>query len=100
MAHRDTTDDVEALVLVDDPAPSVRRLTLNRPAKRNALSNALRGELFAALRAADAAVRVVVVRGGGPCFSAGYDLAQDPGEPPPWPITAADGGWARHVLSG
>jgi enoyl-CoA hydratase len=92
----------EPLVLVDDPAPHVRRLTLNRPTKRNALSNGLRTELFAALRAADAdpEVRVVVLRGAGPCFSAGYDLAQDPDEPLPWPITAADGGWARHVLQG
>ena len=31
-----------ALVLADDPAPQVRRLTLNRPDKRNALSHALR----------------------------------------------------------
>jgi enoyl-CoA hydratase len=92
----------EQLVLADDPRPLVRRLTLNRPAKRNALSNALRGELFHHLRAADAdpEVRVVVIRGAGPCFSAGYDLAQDPSEEPPWPITAADGGWARHVLTG
>ncbi len=90
------------LVLVDDPGEHVRRLTLNRPHKRNALSNALRTELFAALRAADAdeAVRVVVIRGAGGCFSAGYDLAQDPAEPLPWPITRADGGWARHVLHG
>ena len=112
MAHGETGADgpaspgapggAEPLVLVDEPAPSIRRLTLNRPAKRNALSNALRGELFAALRDADAdpAVRAVVIRGGGPCFSAGYDLAQDPAEEPPWPITAADGGWARHVLQG
>ena len=92
----------DALVLVDDPAPSVRRLTLNRPNKRNALSNGLRTELFAALRAADAdtSVRVVIIRGAGACFSAGYDLAQDPSEPLPWPITRADGGWARHVLQG
>lgn len=89
-------------VLVDDPAPAVRRLTLNRPSKRNALSHRLRGELFAALRAADAdpEVRVVVIRGAGSCFSAGYDLAQDRDEPLPWPITRADGGWARHVLQG
>jgi enoyl-CoA hydratase len=40
------------LILADEPAPHVRRLTLNRPEKRNALSNALRGELFAALEAA------------------------------------------------
>lgn len=92
----------EPLVLVDDPVPLVRRLTLNRPHKRNALSNALRGELFAAVRAADADpdVRVVVIRGAGPCFSAGYDLSQDRSEPHPWPISRADGAWARHVLQG
>lgn len=95
-------DQHEPTVLVDDPAQAVRRLTLNRPRKRNALSHRLRGELFAALRAADADpdVRVIIIRGGGPCFSAGYDLAQDPSEPLPWGITRADGGWARHVLHG
>jgi enoyl-CoA hydratase len=92
----------EPLVLIDDPAPHVRRFTLNRPTKRNALSNALRGELFAGLRAGDADrdVRVMIVRGSGPCFSAGYDLSQDPNEPLPWPISRADGAWARHVLHG
>ena len=35
----------ESLVLVDDPAEGVRRITLNRPEKRNALSNALRGRI-------------------------------------------------------
>jgi enoyl-CoA hydratase len=92
----------EQLVLVDAPAPAIRRLTLNRPHKRNALSNALRTELFEALRHADAdrEVRVVIIRGAGSCFSAGYDLAQDPGEQLPWAITSADGGWARHVLAG
>ena len=71
----------EALILIDNPAPFVRRLTLNRPDKRNALSNALRGELFEALEAADrdADVRVTVLRGGGSCFSAGYDLSRDGG---------------------
>jgi len=94
------TDD--SVVLIDDPAQHVRRLTLNRPTKRNALSHRLRSELFDALRNADRDpdVRVVVIRGGGPCFSAGYDLAQDPSERPPWTISPADGGWARHVLQG
>ena len=66
------------------------------------MSHALRSALFDALRAADRdpAVRVVVIRGAGSCFSAGYDLAQDPGERPPWTISPADGGWARHVLQG
>ena len=62
----------EPLILIDSPAPHVRRLTLNRPEKRNALSNELRGELFAALEAADRDpdVRVTILRGAGPCFSA------------------------------
>ncbi len=92
----------EPLVLIDDPAPSVRRLTLNRPTKRNALSHGLRGELFDALRSADGdvAIRVVIIRGAGACFSAGYDLAQDRTESPPWAISRADGAWARHVLQG
>jgi enoyl-CoA hydratase len=92
----------EPTVLLDDPAPGVRRLTLNRPTKRNALSHRLRTELFAALRTADAnrEVRVVVIRGAGGCFSAGYDLAQDPAEEHPWPLSPADGAWARHVLQG
>ena len=92
----------DALVLIDEPVPNVRRLTLNRPAKRNALSNALRGELFAALRDGDADgdVRAMIVRGSGGNFSAGYDLAQDPNEPLPWTLSRADGAWARHVLHG
>ena len=35
--------DSEPVLLVDDPAPKVRRLTLNRPAKRNALNDDVAG---------------------------------------------------------
>ena len=57
----------DPLLIVDNPAQYVRRLTLNRPEKRNALSNALRGEIFRELEAADAdaEVRVVIIRGAG-----------------------------------
>jgi len=96
------TGEVEKLVLSETPAPHVRRLTLNRPTKRNALSYALRTQLFELLREADAdpEVNVIIIRGAGPSFSAGYDLAQDKSETPPWPISTADGAWARHVLTG
>ncbi|MDQ1520377.1 MAG: enoyl-CoA hydratase [Actinomycetota bacterium] len=92
----------DQLVLVDDPAPRVRRITLNRPEKRNALSNALRGQLFDELRRADAdhEARVIVIRGAGPCFSAGYDLGQDPSEPFPRPISVRDGFWSRSLVEG
>lgn len=94
--------EAEKLVLSETPAPNVRRLTLNRPSKRNALSHALRTQLFELLREADAdpEVNVIIIRGAGPSFSAGYDLAQDKSETPPWPISTADGAWARHVLTG
>ena len=52
-------------------------ITLNRPEKLNALSNNLRGELMDAMREAesDDQIGVVVLRGAGRAFSAGYDLS-------------------------
>jgi enoyl-CoA hydratase len=35
-------------LLIDEPVPDVRRLILDRPEKRNALDNALRGAIFEA----------------------------------------------------
>jgi len=90
------------LVLEDDPRPQVRRLTLNRPHKRNALSNALRGRLFDALHRADGDrdVRVIVLRGAGPCFSSGYDLSGDNSADLPYETALGDGFWPRHVVDG
>lgn len=90
----------EPVLLVDDPAPYVRRLTLNRPNKRNALSNELRGEIFMALEAGDADpdIRVMVIRGAGSCFSSGYDLAYL--GPTPFHASGGPGWWARHVVEG
>jgi enoyl-CoA hydratase len=91
----------DAVLLVDEPLPRVRRLTLNRPHKRNALNDELRLALFEALRAADAdeAVSVVVIRGAGGCFSAGYDLGER-GRPVERAAATNDGWWARHVVTG
>ncbi|MFO1190271.1 MAG: enoyl-CoA hydratase/isomerase family protein [Alphaproteobacteria bacterium] len=63
------------------------RITLNRPDKRNALSEQLLYELGAALWEADndKAVHCVIIRGAGGAFSAGYDMTagygQDGGRP-------------------
>ena len=64
------------LVLTEDHGP-VRHVVLNRPEKRNAFNADLVTATGEALRAAaaDPAVRCVVVRGAGPMFSSGMDLA-------------------------
>lgn len=56
---------------------SIRFITLNRPEKRNALNDALIGELKCALREADANenLRAIVIRGAGTDFCSGADLS-------------------------
>ena len=88
------------LILVDEPAEGVRRITLNRPEKRNAISTPMRVELLDALRShdSDPDARVTVVRGAGPCFSSGYDLAGGPlMEGAPFYSAPGDGQWARQA---
>lgn len=65
-------------VLLIETAERVRTLTLNRPQSRNALSVALRTQLFAALRSAetDDGVDVVILTGADPVFCAGLDLKE------------------------
>jgi enoyl-CoA hydratase len=91
------------VVIIDDPAPGVRRITLNRPEKRNALFHTLRGEILSALREADADenVRVTILRAAGPAFSAGYDIGGgNEGLDPPFYTAGGDGQWPRHVTEG
>jgi len=59
------------------------RITLNRPEKLNALSMRLQRELNTALWEADndSQVHVIIIRGNGRAFSAGYDLT--PMQSPP-----------------
>lgn len=56
-------------------------IVLNRPEKMNALNDAMAAELTGCLeRAASQGVRAMMIRGEGPAFSAGRDLADaDPG---------------------
>ena len=88
-------------IQTDTPAEAVGRITLNRPQKRNALSNALRSELFCALEANDRepSLRVTIIRGAGECFSSGYDLASDLGDQDYF-TAGGDGNWSRHATEG
>lgn len=94
------SDTAEPVLLIDEPLEKVRRLTLNRPGKRNALNDALRGALFDALRAADRDpdVSVVIIRGAGSCFSAGYDLGSRNTDVER-SSAQVDGWWSRHVVN-
>jgi len=66
------------LVLVDRPADGIAVVTLNRPAKHNALCT----ELIATLQrllgelAGDDSLRALVLTGAGPAFCAGLDLVE------------------------
>jgi enoyl-CoA hydratase len=87
-------------IVVDSPAPYVHRITLDRAAKRNAISALMRVELLTALRSADddSGVRVSIIRGAGPCFSAGYDLRSgNLMEGTPIYSAPGDGQWARQA---
>jgi enoyl-CoA hydratase len=68
-------------VLLIENLGAVRRLTMNRPEALNALNRELVDAIGAALdeAATDDAVRVLVLRGAGRAFSAGYDLNEDAG---------------------
>jgi enoyl-CoA hydratase len=89
-------------IIVDHPLPRVQRITLNRPEKRNPLSNELRTELFHALETGDQdpEIRVTIIRGAGPCFSAGYDLQSDSSKGQPFYTPGGLGNWPRHVVDG
>jgi enoyl-CoA hydratase len=70
-------------------------ISLNRPAKLNALTDQMLAELRAALTAleADPAIRVVVIKGEGRAFSSGYDMTPRETE---WTV----GEWRDHLHRG
>ena len=66
-------------VLLEEDIGPVRRLTMNRPDALNALNGELIEAMSTAVGAAseDDDVRVVILRGAGRAFCAGYDLNED-----------------------
>jgi enoyl-CoA hydratase/carnithine racemase len=57
---------------LDEPAPHVARLTIDNPAKRNALDHAILDAIAGTVRGLQA--RCLLITAAGPVFSAGYDI--------------------------
>lgn len=73
-----SAQQLEPLLIEERSASGVVRLTLNRPAQFNSLSEDVLAALQGALDriAADESARVVVLAGAGKAFCAGHDLKQ------------------------
>ena len=67
--------ETEKVLLVERQGP-IAIVTLNRPDKRNALSEKLWGELKATFENFEPDVRCVVLAGAGKHFCAGLDLSE------------------------
>ena len=78
MSVLETTDTAAAGPVLVRRDGAAARITLNRPAQRNALSLQVMEEVTAALEelARDRDVRVIVIDAAGPAFCAGHDLAE------------------------
>jgi enoyl-CoA hydratase/carnithine racemase len=86
----------DAILLTVDAG--IATLTLNRPAVRNAIDDAMRGEMIEALEAvaADAAIKGLVVTGAGSAFCAGGDVRGMQGRLAAPPEEVAINGWRRQ----
>src|SRR5256885_11624499 len=70
--------EMSELLIAD--SESLRRITMNRPDKRNALTRAMYAGMADALREAASrpTMRAVLLTGGPQCFTAGNDIADFP----------------------
>ena len=71
------SDQIEPLVIVER-GEHAATLTLNRPAKKNAMSDDLLEQLILAITEAneDDDIRAIIVKGAGTCFTSGRDTSQ------------------------
>ncbi|MCW0001588.1 enoyl-CoA hydratase/isomerase family protein [Pararhizobium sp. YC-54] len=69
-------------MITDTPVPTVRRLVINRPEKRNALDQETKAALFQTFAEAetDPSVRCIVLSGSGGAFCSGGDLTTMEGQ--------------------
>lgn len=66
-------------VLLDQVEPRIYRITLNRPAKRNALNREARRTLLGALEECTGRASVIILTGAGGTFTSGMDLKRRSG---------------------
>jgi enoyl-CoA hydratase/carnithine racemase len=111
--HRKWLEDLRRPSLDRDPSPcvllerdgSTLRIALNRPERRNAYSSRMRDELIEALElaAADTSVGQVDIRGNGPNFCSGGDLAEfgsvEDTASAHWIRMQRSAGWWMHQLN-
>ena len=74
--------DYEKIIYEKDPP--IGRIILNQPEKRNPLGYHRLFEVADALKEMerDGEIKIIIIKGAGPCFSAGYDLTPiPPGQP-------------------
>jgi enoyl-CoA hydratase len=96
--------DYQVVIYEPDHETHVAKITMNRPDRMNALSHQLRAELFHAIKVAerDNDINVVVIKGAGRAFSAGYDLAGGNvgvEEPDFGSQYVGSGHWARYLIN-
>ncbi len=96
MANQQATENP---FILSELSGSVCWLTLNRPLQRNPLSSDMIAAIRQGIKAAgdDPQVRVIVLAGSGPVFSAGHDLREMSGASPDSEISRED--YLRDVLS-
>jgi len=66
-------------ILYDEIDEKIAIITMNRPERRNAINKEMIVEMSRAFHKAEEneAIRVIILKGNGPCFSAGHDLSPD-----------------------
>ena len=74
-------------VVLTETVGAVRRITMNRPTKLNAMNGELVEAMTESFRAAenDGGIAVVILAGAGRAFSAGADISKSPDAPAPSP---------------
>lgn len=96
--------DYQVVIYEPDHDTHVAKIIMNRPDRMNALSHQLRAELFHAIKVAerDNDINVVLIKGAGRAFSAGYDLAGGNvgvEEPDFGSQYVGSGHWARYLIN-